>query len=147
MTPSEKQSLADLISRVIEAHRAAPRISPSLIATEAMDELDPSGMVKRGADLLWLACNLYLRQVARQQLAHRFSPKDIDSDQGELFTGLQWRYPTARAAKDDPVYVLLDLMTDEDVGYNVDRLRAEASAKLQHADALQAWAAKRRSSA
>jgi hypothetical protein len=147
MTPSEKQSLADLVGRIIETHRDAPRISPASIATEAMEELDPAGMVKRGATLLWQACNLYLRQIARQLLAHRFMPDDED-ETAELFVeGLQWRYPLAHSSKEDPVYVLLDLLSPEDVAYNVERLRSEADAKMKHADRLEAWGRSRRLSA
>jgi hypothetical protein len=40
---------------------------------------------------------------------------------------------------EEPEYVLRDIMSDGDVKYNVARLRAEASAKNQHADALEAW--------
>jgi hypothetical protein len=36
-------------------------------------------------------------------------------------------------------YVLRDHMTDDDVTFNVTRLRSEARAKLAHADALEAW--------
>lgn len=88
---------------------------------------------------MWIGCHLQLRQIARQRLAKQYD-RDPEEERGGLFKDLQWRYPSARSADlDDPVYVLRDQMTAEDVGYNVARLRAEASAKQQHADALEAW--------
>jgi len=41
-------------------------------------------------------------------------------------------------------YVLRDDMTDEDVAYNVARLRKQADDLLRHADALRAWHASRK---
>ena len=38
-----------------------------------------------------------------------------------------------------PEYVLLDEMTDSDIWFNVGRLRKEGTAKLRHADALEAF--------
>lgn len=39
----------------------------------------------------------------------------------------------------EPEYILRERMTDNDVAFNVARLRNEARAKLAHADALEAW--------
>jgi hypothetical protein len=43
--------------------------------------------------------------------------------------------------------VLLDLMSDKDVEYNINRLQSEVEAKQKHVDALKAWMASRRASA
>jgi hypothetical protein len=132
--------LRELVSRIIEIRRGQPRISPSWVATEAMFDLDRRRIVERDHPMIWQGCHLQLRQIARQLLAQRFERGEEEEDL--LFKDLQWRYPTARTAAvdaEEPEYVLRDLMTDEDVAYNVARLRAEALAKLQHADALEAW--------
>jgi len=130
--------LRDLVARIIDIRQGQPRISPTWIATEAIRELDPAARVERRDPLIWLGCHLQLRQIARQLLASRFEVDD--EQQPELFKDLQRRYPTARSARaEEPEYILRDLMTDEDIDYNVARLRAEGEAKLKHADALRAW--------
>lgn len=42
-------------------------------------------------------------------------------------------------------YVRLEAMTPEDIAFNIARLRKEADAAVKHADALEAWAANRKS--
>jgi hypothetical protein len=50
------------------------------------------------------------------------------------------RYPSARSKEaTEPEYVLLDEMTDSDILFNVARLRKEGTAKLRHAEALEAF--------
>ena len=73
-------------------------------------------------------------------------PLDLMPENGVLFSGmLQQRYPCAPTESDEgPAYILLDLMSDEDINYNVGRLRKEARAKLEHADALEAYGMERR---
>jgi hypothetical protein len=138
MTREESQ-LAEIVARIIDIRRGQIGINPSWVATEALKEIDPAS---RSIVLVRLGCHLHLRQLARQQCRklfgdHKSDPADREP---ELFEGLQWRYPTARSkADDEPEYILRDHMSDEDVGYNVGRLRAEANAKLAHADALEAW--------
>lgn len=106
-----------------------------------MIELDPEKTVERRHPLIWIGCHLELRQIARSLLRKRFEPEDDGKDGcDELFPDLQWRYPAARSANEpEPSYILREMMSDTDVGYNVARLRAEAAAKNQHADALEAW--------
>ena len=53
------------------------------------------------------------------------------------------RFDDWRQAPSEPEYVLLEHLTDEDVKFNVNRLRKEADAKLHHATALEAWWQKR----
>lgn len=119
-----------------------PRINPSWVANEAMGELDPVKHIERGSPLIWLGCNLQLRQLARQVLARHYEVGTRAPD--DLFPDLQWRYPTARSAEaEEPEYVLRDMMSNEDLAYNVSRLRAEALAKQAHADTLERWGATR----
>ena len=138
--------LRELVARIIELRHGQPRISPNWVATEAMYDLDCSHRVEREHPMIWLGCHLELRQIARQLLAVKYDPSKEDED--SLFKDLQWRYPTARSATaEEPEYVLRDLMNDEDLNYNVGRLRAEARAKLDHADALEAWGRSRSAAA
>ena len=126
------------IEHVVNRHAGEPRISPNWVATEAMHLLDPERVAPRA---VYLGCHLHMRQLAREQLRGKYETgKDDDSsDQHDLFPGLQKRYPAAKSSLDDPVYILLEEMTETDVGWNIARLRAEAGAKLRHADALKAW--------
>jgi hypothetical protein len=62
-----------------------------------------------------------------------------DSPQHELFTGLQWRYPTRRQRGEEPSYVLRDSMSADDVDYNEQRFLSASVALADHARALRAW--------
>lgn len=134
---TEERKLAEIIARIIDSRGSAVSIRPTWVAAEAMQELDPD----RAAPMLVHAgCNLHLRQIARAKLRQMFQPDDDDGEQHDLFPGLQRRYPTARSVRtDEPEYVLLERLTQVDIGFNVARLRAEARAKLEHADALEAY--------
>jgi hypothetical protein len=138
----EEDGLRRVVSQVIEARGEAPRISPTWVATEAMLTLDGE---RSSPPLVHLGCHLHLRQLAREVLRGKYEPDaDTDDDaQHELWPYLQKRYPTAKSTRDDPEYVLLEEMTEADVGYNVARLRAESHAKLRHADSLEAWGRRR----
>jgi hypothetical protein len=135
---SEQRQLAEIVARIIDTRRKQIKINPSWIATEALNEIDPTsssiGLVRAG-------CHMHLKQVARAQCRTLF--EDGDDDAEPHFTGfenLQWRYPTAHSKENiEHEYVVLGSMTTEDVAYNVARLRSEANAKLAHADALEAW--------
>lgn len=139
--PTEAQQLVEIIARIIDTRRLASRISPSWVATEAMTELDPKRTSK---PLVYLGCHLELRQIARGLLRSWFEDADPDEHQHELWPDLQWRYPTARSSGgDEPEYVKLEEMSDNDIDYNVTRLRNEARSKLAHADALEAYGRRR----
>lgn len=134
-----ESTLAEAAQRVIDRRRDRQSISPSWVATEAMNDLDPERV---SVEIVYFGCHLQLRQIAREILRKRFKPDEAPerSAQHDLFPDLQWRYPTARTAKnEEPEYVLLESLTKEDINYNVARLRSEAVAKLRHADALEAF--------
>lgn len=137
-----ESSLNDVVAQVIDRHRHRPKISPTWIATEAMTQIDPE---RRSVEMVYSGCHLHLRQVARQMLAHIDPLKRKLDETGELFEDdLQWRYPSARQAGDEPEYVLLDSLSDDDYVLNIDRLRKEGGTKLRHADRLEAhWTSKR----
>lgn len=148
--PDVSRQLSDAVAKVIETRRAAPSISPSWVATEVLllsDEFDANKRLKRHKPLIYELSHSALRQIARGQLAKKFDPKKAKSSQPELFEGLQLRYPVVHGHDEEPRYILRDLLSDVDVAWNVSRLRAEGQAKLDHADALEAWNASRRASA
>lgn len=142
---TEERKLAEIIARIIDARDGQIRISPNWVATEAIQELDPERV---SPILVYSGCHLELRQMARQQLRQKYHPDSSDKEP-ELFDGmLQPRYPTVRSVRDDePEYILLGHLTEQDISYNVARLRAEARAKLKHADALEAYGRERSLSA
>ena len=143
MTPREDSQLAEIVARIIDIRRGQIGIYPSWIATEALKVIDPAS---QSPELVRLGCHLQLRQIARAQCRKLFEDsEDDDEPRFTGFDGLQWRYPTARSkGQPEPEYILRDHMTDDDVDYNIARLRSEARAKLAHADALEAWGRSRR---
>ena len=144
----EESQLSKIVARIIDERREQRQINPSWIATEALSEIDPDN---HSVVLVRLGCHLQLRQIARQQCRNLFEDGDgenANQPRFSGFSGLQWRYPTARSKRQpEPEYVLRDHMNDGDVAYNVSRLRSEARAKLEHADALEAWGRSRAISA
>jgi hypothetical protein len=137
----EEAQLTEIVSRIIDIRRSQVRINPSWIATEAMREIDPASA---SLELVRIGCHLQLRQIARSLCRKLFVEDSYDDGDEPYFTefkGLQWRYPIARSKHkhEEPEYVLRDQMSDEDVAFNVARLRSEARAKLAHADASEAW--------
>lgn len=125
-----------VVGAAYEKHKDQGEISPSWLATLAMVEI---GFGRDLHELGYIGCHLHLRQVARYFCGKKFDPEENIED--DLFPEtLQQRYPKKPTDKDsEPVYILLDLLSDDDVKYNVARLRKESSAKLKHADALEAW--------
>ncbi len=80
--------------------------------------------------------------MARKALATQFSPDSRESRayQGELFSGLlQARYPIPRKQEEEPVYKLLDTLTETECRWNIRQLRKSANARVEHADALLAY--------
>ena len=83
----------------------------------------------------------HLKQMARKIL-RRFEPDSDESQsiQGEMFSGhLQDRYPIPHAPDEDPIYRLREALTYEEAKWNCVRLRKSIVARMEHADALQAW--------
>jgi hypothetical protein len=141
----EEGALVEIVARIVDLRRDQGRISPSWVATEAMLQIDPRREIQQRFPLAYHSSHQHLRQIARSQCRSLFEDDEPrDSRQHELFPGLQWRYPAARSKdQEEPEYVLLELLALEDVYYNLSRLRAEARAKLNHSDALEAWAKKK----
>lgn len=136
----------ETIAAIIDRRRDEREISPAWVATEAMTKLNAAWMLrsKRGHPTVYRLAHLQCRQIARAMLREFFEPEeDASKVVHPLFPDLQWRYPVARSAGDEPVYVKTELMTREDWLYNVARLRADAASRQRHADALEVWGASR----
>jgi hypothetical protein len=91
-----------------------------------MHKLDWTKRIERSDPPIWLGCNLELRQIARQLLAKKFEGGG-EGARDDLFPELQWCYPATSTALDgEPEYVLCEVMSDDDIAYNVARLRKAA---------------------
>jgi hypothetical protein len=134
----DAQRLKAIISRIVETRHTKRGISPAWVATQALAELDRENSVQRHHPLVYKAAHLELRQLAREACREKWET-DADRDRHPMFPDLQWRYPVPRETGAEPVYVLLEQLTDSDILFNVARLRADATARLKHADALETW--------
>jgi hypothetical protein len=140
MKDADSRELYEVVRAVYHSHSDRPTLNPAWLATEAMQAI---GFARDLNEIGYLGCHLQFRQIARSFCRKHFEPEQ--SDEPDLFPGtLQQRYPRRPATEEEePVYVLLDLLDEDDVAYNVTRLRKEARAKLAHADALEAWGKRR----
>ena len=144
-----EEQLYQITRDVIESHRDAPTMSPAWVATHVLCKIQFSPDLHH---LGYAGCHLQLRQMARQEL-RRHDPNasvadKLASGQGEMFSDtLQQRYPRRTQPGEEPVYVLRDLLTEDDVEWNEYRMRRGGEALIRHADALRAWHGQRRSAA
>ncbi|MQV80727.1 hypothetical protein [Sinorhizobium meliloti] len=114
-------------------------ISPTALAIAVLQRFEP-GRLEPHIEYTSLE---HFKQMARRVLAHRFGEEGDDNpayeDQGQLFSGhLQDRYPIPRKRNAEPQYKLRFLLTERERAWNVEQLRKSASARLAHADALEA---------
>lgn len=134
---NEEKELRKVLVDLYERRHDEIEISPAWLATEAMRELDPEGDSPRP---VYVAAHLELRQIARSICRQKFERDESgEIEQHEMFPDLQARYPAAHSTDSEPRYVKLEHLTEADVRFNLKRLRAEASTKMAHADALEAW--------
>ena len=138
MIGKEAEELIRVVAHVIECRREQITISPSWIATEAMIELDALELQTTNPRV-YIGCHLQLRQIARSLLRKKFEDDGAEADQHPLFPDLQPRYPIQRPSGEESEYIKLENLSRPDAIYNIERLRAEARSKLEHADALQSW--------
>lgn len=127
------------IHREIDAMGAAIALSPTAVALAVQRTFSDSRIEPR----LQYTSLEHIKQMARKALAGRYEPdgEQNESHQDELFSGhLQDRYPTPRIRDADPLYKHREALTKDELLWNVTQLRKSASARLRHADALQAWA-------
>ena len=143
-----EEQLYAAVQKVIDDYHLVGEVSPSWIATQVMQEIQfPRSLHVLG----YVGCHLEIRQIARQKLRHAHDPfarvKASVEGEDDLFPEtLQERYPRHPRASEEPIYALRDLLTPEDVDYNVSRMRRGGRALLKHADALEAWNGERRTS-
>jgi hypothetical protein len=136
----ECNQLTQIIAKIIDLRRDLAVISPSKVATEAMQKLGADWMQGGDYPLVYLGCHLQLRQIARGLLRQQFEPEeDEEKITHPLFPELQWRYPIAHPKGEEPQYRLLELLSPNDWEFNVNRLRSDARSRLNHADKLVAW--------
>ena len=141
MSTDGDKKLASVVAEIYERRCHEVSVSPSWLATEAMTVIDPERLAP---ELAYLAAHLALRQIARAYCRGRFAGEEDEKAQHELFPDLQQRYPTERSfGSKDPQYIRLEHIPDDDIAYNVSRLRKEGVSKLRHADALEAYGASR----
>jgi hypothetical protein len=136
---SDADDLAVEVQKVIDRHKAVAEINPDWVATETMQAIRfPRSLHRLG----YAGCHLELRQIARSKLRRKFDPTapDEEDDGEDLFPDtLQDRYPRKHKSGTPPSYVLRSLMTEDDIAYNVKRMRRFGAALLKHADALEEW--------
>lgn len=126
------------IQKVIDSLKHSDIISPSHVARELVS-LYTVGPVD--PHMLYAATEHY-KQMARKMLSGRYDSESEENEthQGELFSGhLQTRYPVQHKPGMEPIYKRRGALTDEEVKWNVGLLRRSGEARLQHADALEAW--------
>jgi hypothetical protein len=143
---AEEQLYAET-RRVIEEQGDVPTLSPAWIATHVMCAIEFKPALHY---LGYAGCHLQIRQMARAELRKRHDPNakvqdELASGQSDFFDDtLQKRYPRRVPTGEEPVYILRDLMDEDDVEYNEMRMRRGGMALLRHADALRAWHGGRR---
>jgi hypothetical protein len=121
----------------MQQHSAA-FISPSAVAV-TVHEAFSSG---NEDDHVTYASIEHCKQIARKELAGKFSPEGQDNvaHQEDMFSGvLQEYYPLPRKRGDEPQYKLRELLSSDELKFNIDLLRKSARARLEHADALEAF--------
>lgn len=133
------EEIAADIQREIEAASPAIPLSPTTLALAVLSRLSAEPLTPK----VQYASLEHLKQMARKALAGRYEPDGAENDahQGDMFSGhLQDRYPVPRVKGADPIYKPRDVLSADELAWNVGQLRKAAAARLRHADALQAWA-------
>jgi hypothetical protein len=137
VTKHEGQELWDVIFAIYDKHRKQSRISPAWLATEGMVAIDFS---RSTHELGYIGCHLQLRQIARQFCGQHFDPIHRQAPADDLFPEtLQERYPVKTPEGEDPEYILLEEMDDDDFDFNIERMERRARSLLKHVDALRAY--------
>lgn len=128
---------------VVEMHRILEQTDADIITPGSLALAVQRRYISNKVDAhIEYASLEHCKAIARRVLAGKH---DIESDeseayQGELFTGrLQTRYPLPRPKGEEPAYKLRENMSDDEIRWNIRSLRKSADARLEHADALEAW--------
>lgn len=141
---NEHQKITTELERQYEHMRDAVLVGPSALAHRVF-EIFANG--EEDGRLAYASLE-HLKHMARVFLARR---KEPDGDQSEAYSAqceldlgisfsgkLQDRYPLPRKAGEEPAYKLRQHLTAVERAWNVKQLRKSASARLEHADALEA---------
>jgi len=142
----EHETITTDIAALIDAQGGEGIITPASIALALRaryggETVDPK--------LAYLSLE-HLKQMARRVLSGRYSAdgEENEAHQGDLFSGeLQTRYPVPRQRGEEPAYKLRELLTPDEVKWNLHSLAASADARMRHYRALEAWDQSRRASA
>lgn len=126
--------LTEVLHKCLIQLESDTEIQPALLAHRALQKMDPE---RTAPYLVTWAANLEMRQLARALLRKEFDPLAPDNKQIEMFEGLQTRYPTRR--NDEPTYVRLEELTNDEIDMNLERMSREIAAKQKHYDALMAY--------
>ena len=129
----------EVINNVIEEWVSVGQdsVRPAWIANAAFKILDAEGITPM--DIQYPALQ-QMQHAARSSLRGRFESSDGNIDQHELFPTLQKMYPIPVAAGEESVYLKLEMLTQSQALWNVNKLRKEAKTKQKHADALEQFA-------
>lgn len=136
---SMHEEIVAAIHRAIEGLGDAVALSPTGVALAVQRAFIESPLEPH----VQYASLEHFKQMARSALARRFDAEGEESiaHQGEMFSGqLQDRYPTPRKHGQEPTYKQRDALSQDELAWNIAMLRKSAAARLEHADALQAWA-------
>lgn len=133
-----EQILSD-IQREIDSFPSMATLSPTVVASAVLKRMHERPLEAK----IEYASLEHLKQIARGALGGRYDPDRGDASvayQADMFTGhLQPRYPLPRKRGLDPQYKPLDALSSDEADWNVALLRKSGTARLRHADALQAW--------
>src|SRR5260364_16002 len=111
-------------------------LPPSWIANQVYDAY---GNTSVDAHVQY-ACMEHLKQMARKLLASKFHPDRDEIAQGELSPEtLQTRYPIKRKRGEEPVYKLLDALSEIEGYWNVEQLEKAGGARFKHTDTLRTF--------
>lgn len=135
---SEHAEIMSEMQSQLEGYDGAVMVMLSALAVATYQAISPDQSNDRLVEYLTVEM---LKVMARKLLGKRYEIESDETDayQGELFSGtLQHRYPLPRQRGDEPVYKLRSKLSPDERAWNVSQLRKSASARLEHADALEA---------
>ena len=113
-------------------------LSPTLLANRTLNVFMSEHV---DIHIEWGAVEHY-KAIARRMLARQYEHDSDENEvyQGDMFSGqLQDRYPVQRKKGEEPLYKPRNMLSLEEITWNVEQLRKSATARLRHADALLAF--------
>jgi hypothetical protein len=134
------EQVENAIRAELERMNGAQCLSPTSLALAVQMKFEKFQKEKIEPHIKYTSLE-HLKQMSRRVLRGKFDPVEAeDNGQDELFSGhLQDRYPIKVGRGADPQYKLRTALSDQEARWNIDRLRKSAKARLEHADAMEAW--------